>query len=170
MSLTLDWERRIQQWMETMAELFYEPLDTLPLAGHMTYDQFAVEEACGKDFTPVSPGTKWGAKWQYGWFRTTVTLPEKARGKRIVFRSGAGSECAIYVDGIASGAWDQHHKEITLARKGIPGTRYEIMIEAYGYISHVPIMLLCGGGPAPYGKARIPESPAKTQEMRDPQE
>ena len=127
MTLTLDWERRIRHWAETMAELFYEPLGTVPLEAHLTYDQLTVDEAASKAFEPVPPGTPWGAKWQYGWFRTMVTLPDDVCGERIVCRSGAGSECAIYVDGRAAGAWDQHHRELTLTRKGVPGTRYAIM-------------------------------------------
>ena len=156
MALTYDWQSRIQQWIDTMPELFYETLGKAPMAAHFTYDQFTVEEAGRKAFKPVPAGTAWGAKWQYGWFRTTITLPGRARGQRIVLKSGAGSESAIYVNGLAVGAWDHKHKEVPLTRHGVPGTRYEILIEAYG--GHGP--MITSGGPVLHGKELVPEPPA----------
>lgn len=157
MTLTRDWEQRIQQWIDTLPRLFYEPLGALPLEAHFTHGQCSLAEAAGKAFAPIAAGTRWGSKWEYGWFRTSVKLPKQAAGKRIAFRSGAGSECAIFVDGKAAGAWDREHKEITLTRKGVAGIRYEILIEAYGGHGQTPV----GCGPVLDGECVIPETPKK---------
>lgn len=128
MPLNRDWEMSIQQWFSTMPKLFCEPLGTVPLKAPFTFDQYPLAQAKGKTFAPISIGHPWGAKWQYGWFKTSVCLPKEAAGKRIHFKSGVGSECAIFIDGKAHGAWDREHKEIALTKKGVPGKPYEIII------------------------------------------
>jgi alpha-mannosidase len=112
-------------------------------------------------------GTKWGAKWEYGWFKGKVTLPEAAAGARIVVKIDVGGESAVYVDGVAVGAaspppgWLRRHRaallyrEVLLAKSGVPGTSYEIVVE--GYAGHGPRKAYAG--PIPPGRESIPEPP-----------
>ena len=71
-----------------------------------------------------------------------------------------GGESAIYVNGIAAGARDREHRQITLTHDAVPGTVYEIMIEAYA--GHGP--RVTSGGPVPPGRQTVPEPPP-TQAM-----
>jgi hypothetical protein len=59
------------------------PVET---TGFVTTEQLAPEEALGREFKPMPPGTRWGAKWEYGWFRGEVVLPGEAEGERVVVR------------------------------------------------------------------------------------
>ena len=157
MALTPEWRDRIQAWREELPRHFYEELGPVPLEGYTTTDQYRLAEALAGPFRPMPEGTPWGAKWEYGWFRGALTLPEEARGRRIVLRPAAGGESAVYVNGVVAGAQDRQHREITLTRSGTPGERYEIAIEAYA--GHGP--RVAHAGPTPPGRETVPEPPAQ---------
>ncbi len=159
--LTPEWRRRIDNWRRVLREHVYVPLGEMPVSGFITREQLTVEEAAGREFTPMPPGTKWGAKWEYGWFKGEVTLPPEAAGKRIVLMPDVGGESAVYVNGIAVGAIDHHHREITLTTDGVPGERYEIMIECYA--GHGP--RVSGRGPVPIWQETVPEPPPTQVEV-----
>ncbi len=158
MALTLEWRHRIDNWRNELARHFYRPLGTIALSGFMTREQLIAAQALQHKFTPMPPGTRWGAKWEYGWFKGQVTLPPEARGKRIVARIDVGAESAVHVNGKAAGAIDKQHREITLARKGMPGRVYDVLIE--GYAGHGPMVE--SPGPTPPGRIVVPE-PGPTQ-------
>ena len=165
--LTKEWKRRIDNWRVELPNHVYRPLGALPLNGFITVDQMTVEEAIEHEFEPMPVGTKWGAKWDYAWFKGQVTLPDAAAGKRIVLQAQVGAESAVYVDGLAVGAasppprWIRRnqvnllYREILLAESGVPGTTYQIVIE--GYAGHGPRKAYAG--PIPPGKESIPEPP-----------
>ena len=178
--LTIEWRRRIDNWRREVPYHFYRPLDQVELKGFVTTDQLTVDRATAGPFQPMPPGTHWGAKWEYGWFAGQVTLPEEARGKRIALVVDVGAESAVYVNGAAVGetsgypgalprsepsrGWRRGgrfdpitlYHEITLAKSGVPGTRYEIAIE--GYAGHGPRVSYAG--PTPPGRETVPEPPA----------
>lgn len=161
MALAMEWKRRIDRWRQELPRHFYRPLGTLDLDGYTTQEQLTPEQALQGAFRPLPPGTPWGAKWEYGWFRGQVVLPEEARGQRIVLRVDVGAdESLVFVNGRAAGARDHGHHEITLSRSGVPGERYEILIE--GYAGHGPRVE--GGGPVAYGRESVPE-PGPTQQV-----
>jgi alpha-mannosidase len=158
MSLTLEWKHRIDRWREELPRHFYRPLASVDLSGFVTGDQLTAEEALRGDFVPMPPDTEWGAKWEYGWFKGQVVLPGEAAGQRIVLAVDVGAESAVFIDGVLAGAKDQHHRHITLARQGIPGTRYDVLAE--GYAGHGPRVEHTG--PTPPGRETVPE-PGPTQ-------
>ena len=84
--LTTEWRRRTDNWRRELPNHVYRPLGTVAVSGFMTKEQLTAEEALQGDFTPMPPGTKWGAKWEYGWFKGHFELPEGAAGKRIVLQ------------------------------------------------------------------------------------
>jgi alpha-mannosidase len=158
MALTLEWRRRIDRWREELPHHFYHPLGTVTLSGFVTRDQLMAEEALHGDFTPMPPGTKWGPRWTYGWFKGQVVLPDVAADARIVLTVDVGAEAAIFVDGSLAGAKDRFHHQVTLAAHGVPGTRYDILIEAYA--GHGP--RVCHAGPTPPDMETVP-LPGPTQ-------
>ncbi|MHC5034589.1 MAG: glycoside hydrolase family 38 N-terminal domain-containing protein, partial [Planctomycetota bacterium] len=155
MGLNAEWRSRIETWRRALVTQLYRPLGGVAMEGLATTEQLTAEEASGGPFQPMSPGTQWGAKWEYGWFRGRAALPEEAAGRRIVLRLEVGGESIVYVNGRAAGARDGGHREITLSRSGVPGESYEILAEAYA--GHGP--RVCGGGPVPAGVETVPEPP-----------
>ncbi|MCU0500872.1 MAG: alpha-mannosidase, partial [Anaerolineae bacterium] len=155
MSLNPEWLRRVTNWRDELPQHFYRPLSVVDLRGFVTKDQLTPDEALAGAFLPMPTGTKWGAKWEYGWFRGTCSLPAEAAGHRIALRADAGGESAVWINGRLVGAVDRQHTEITLALAGEAGTRYDILIEAYA--GHG--LRTAGKGPVGYGRESVPEPP-----------
>ena len=158
MALTIEWRNRINNWRHELPRHFYRPLGRVDLSGLITTEQWSLDEAKTKPFQPMPPGTPWGAKWEYGWFQGEVVVPAAAAGRRIALKIDVGGESAIYVNGIAAGAVDRQHTEITLSLCGLPGERYELVIE--GYAGHGPRVSTVG--PTPPDRETVPE-PGATQ-------
>jgi len=166
MALTIEWRRRIDNWREELPKHFYRELGAVPLSGFTTLEQLTAEQALQGDFQPMPPGTEWGAKWEYGWFRGQVVLPDEAAGHRVVLKVEVGVpstiyggvESAIYVDGVIAGARDYKHDHVTLAASGIPGARYDVLVE--GYAGHGARVV--HAGPTPLDRETAPE-PGPTQ-------
>ncbi len=163
MALTIEWQHRIERWQEALWKACYRPLGAVELAGFTTHEQLTAAQAASGPFRPMPVGTAWGSKWEYGWFKSTVTVPESAAGKRIVLRLNPGGECLVWINGVVAGSFGWAHKEITLATSAVPGTRYEILAEAYGGHGHITV----GDGPYPYGVESVPE-PGPTQQVIAP--
>ncbi|HNT76130.1 MAG TPA: glycoside hydrolase family 38 C-terminal domain-containing protein [Anaerolineae bacterium] len=160
MALTLEWQRRIDRWREELPRHFYRPLGPVPLEGFVTLEQLTPADALAHDFAPMPPGTPWGAKWEYAWFKGRVVLPEDAVGQRIALRLDVGAESLAFVNGAAAGAVDWAHKELTLALSGVPGATYDVLVEGYG--GHGPME--CHAGPTPPDRETVPE-PRPTQRV-----
>ncbi len=163
MALTTEWRSRVEQWRNTLEKLCYRRLADVPLSGFVTKEQLRPREALKRAFKPMPAGTPWGAKWEYAWFRATVTLPREAKGEWVVFRCGAGTgftgdpggEGRFIVNGREMGGRDWHHPQVILTTKGVPGRRFDILMEVYA--GHGPMN--CGGGPVPHGELTVPEPP-----------
>ena len=158
MSLTIEWRRRIDNWRKELPHHFYRALGTVDLEGFTTTDQLTADEALDGPFEPTPTGTRWGAKWEYGWFKGKIVLPEEAAGQRIALKIDVGAESALFINGAAAGARDLRHQEVTLCREGVPGTRYDVLVE--GYAGHGPRVSYAG--PTPPGRQTVPE-PGPTQ-------
>ncbi|MFQ6100823.1 MAG: alpha-mannosidase [Anaerolineae bacterium] len=158
MTLTIEWRRRIDNWRQELPHHFYRPLGTVDLNGFTTIEQLTAAQALKGDFKPMPPGTRWGTKWEYGWFKGEIVLPEEAAGQRIALRVDVGAESAIFINGHIAGAKDHHHHEVTLCVSGVPGTQYAVLVE--GYAGHGP--RVTHAGPTPPGRETVPE-PGSTQ-------
>lgn len=159
MALTIEWKHRIELWEKALWEACYKPIQPLLLEGFATTEHLSPQQALQGAFQPMPPGTAWGAKWEYGWFRTTVTIPPEAEGKRVVIRLNPGGiESVVWINGQAAGSFGWGHKEITLARQAAAGQRYEILLESYAGHGHITV----GDGPFPDGVESVPE-PGPTQ-------
>ncbi len=158
MALTLEWRRRIENWLKELPNHFYRPLGEVKLEGFTTLEQLSPAQALTGPFVPFAPGTTWGAKWEYGWFKGQVVLPAEAAGKRIALRLDTGGESAVFINGIAAGAVDHEHSEITLTRAAVAGAVYNILCETYA--GHGPRVYYVG--PVPPERETVPE-PGATQ-------
>ena len=162
MALSMEWTRRIEHWRKAMPGLFFRPLAEVRFEGYETREALDAAAAARGRFRPMPPGTRWGPKWTYAWFRADVAIPKSAAGERVVLRPNLGrGEMAVYVDGVNAGGVDGKHREITLARKARGGERFRVLIEAYAGHGRTP----CGGGPAPDGIETVPEPPRRQAEV-----
>lgn len=140
MSLSSEWNDRLQHWMAQLEKHFYTPIGPIEMSGFTTLRQLSAVEASQMDFKPIPAGTKWGAKWEYGWFKGEITIPGQVEGKRIVLDIKTGGEGTVYVNGRLQGQrradWvrEQHHfiSDLKLCSSAVPGERYEILLESYG--------------------------------------
>jgi len=105
MTLTPEWQHRIQRWQDALWQCCYLPLDTIVLSGHTTFEHLSLEQASQREFVTIQPGAAWGRYWEYGWFRGAVTLPPQAAGKRIVLCARQGFESLVWMDGKVAGSF-----------------------------------------------------------------
>ncbi len=157
MALTLEWKKRIDNWRAELPAHFYRPLATVALEGFVTQKQLSAEQASRGAFKAMKPGTAWGAKWEYGWFRAELSAPREAAGKRLVLRLEAGGESLVFVNGAAHAARDKQHDTITLSRAARAGETFSVLAEVYA--GHGP--RVHSVGPVPPGRLTVPEPPAE---------
>ncbi len=159
MALTIEWKHRIELWEKALWDACYHPLHPLYVEGFATTEHLTPQQALQRTFHPMPPGTAWGAKWEYGWFRTRITIPPEAEGKLVVIRINTGGvESVVWINGQAAGSFGWGHTEITLARQATAGQHYEILMESYAGHGRITV----GDGPYPYGVESVPE-PGPTQ-------
>ncbi|MDW8319613.1 MAG: glycoside hydrolase family 38 C-terminal domain-containing protein, partial [Anaerolineae bacterium] len=164
MPLTIEWLHRIEHWQRVLWSLCYRPLGEVTFSGFTTLDHLTPEEALRRDFRPMPPGTPWGAKWEYGWFRTSITLPPEAEGQRVVARLyPTHLESLVWINGRAAGSFGWGHREVPLARAARAGETFDILLEAYAGHGHITV----GDGPYPHGVESVPE-PGPTQTTVQP--
>jgi len=153
MKLKEEWRQRIQIWTEELEKQWYQPLEPVIFEGHFTRDHLRCEEAKNRDFGPMSPGSSWGEKWEYGWFKSVVQIPAEGEGERIYLKPGIGGEMLLWVNGKLTGAKDIGRDGITLTRSARAGETFEILAESYA--GHGP--RLEHAGPNPPERIAVPE-------------
>ncbi|MEQ8819045.1 MAG: glycoside hydrolase family 38 C-terminal domain-containing protein [Sumerlaeia bacterium] len=96
----------------------------------------------------IEVGESWGAEWANGWFRTEVTLPPDAAGRRVYLRADTGTaETILFVDEVPYGVLTPNydfsgctppyqHREALLTPMAEPGRKLTISLEAYAGHSH----------------------------------
>ncbi len=177
MALNLEWQHRILGWRQELSKHIYQPLGELKLEAAFTFKQLTLDEALTQlDYVPIAPETPWGAKWEYGWFRGEVRIPEFGEGQMIAVMPDVGieptmiieiidgkvtpilsdtvAEAVVYVNGEYAGAIDHKHKVIHLTDSAQVGETFSIALEAYA--GHGPV----SGMPAdPPERETVPEPP-----------
>ena len=155
MKLGRQWDERLKIWDEAFERNLYTSLGEVALSGFATKEELSLEEAMVRDFQPFPQGTQWGRKWEYGWFRASVTMPAEAEGKRILLHLAPGPEMLVYVNGGEAGSIDSRHAMVELTPSAVPGERFEIYAECYA--GHGPREE--GAGIWRRGDVPVPEPP-----------
>lgn len=157
MNIGRQWTDRLKMWAEQFPKHYFVKQGSLSMSYFTTMEQLRFDEACGQTFSAAPKGTKWGKKWEYGWFRTELTVPEDLAGKRLVFTLNTAEEMLVWVNGQEAGAIDKKHRFITLSRSAKAGDTYQIVAECYaghGVRNE-------GAGPVAWGEESVPEPPAQ---------
>ena len=123
--------QRLEAWRKEMKNHLYTPVGTVEFEGFVTFDRLTPEEAANKPMQPFPAGTKWGACWEYAWFRAEFTLPEGCEGRRGILMPGVGGEQLIYVDGVARGSNDKGRDYVTLRKEAKAGEKISVLVESY---------------------------------------
>ncbi|MHC4716812.1 MAG: glycoside hydrolase family 38 N-terminal domain-containing protein, partial [Planctomycetota bacterium] len=134
MTLSHDWQVRIDSWLEAVRARVMTPLRDVPAGFCPTMGHLSPDEALRLPFKPARAGMRWGRKWEYGWFRSRVRVPKAPPGKAVVLTLAAGRpgvESTVFVDGVAAGGLDSWHDHIDLSAAARPGRRVEVLIETY---------------------------------------
>lgn len=163
-----EWQDRVKNWMTVLEKEFYEPIAAVELEGFCTHEMLSPAEAERRAFTAMPAGTPWGHTWEYCWLRGEVTLPEKARGRRIVMDLRPGAESTVFVNGEAFGTrradWVKapHHYicDQILTLSGVPGARFRLLLEAYAGHDFPRLKTAdCATGPLRAGEDDFPAVP-----------
>jgi alpha-mannosidase len=164
MALTIEWKNRISRWQKVLWNIIYRPLGAVEFSGFTTKKHLSWEEAFHSNFTPKPLGTKWGAKWEYGWFKTSLVIPSEAAKQRVViiFDTG-GQESLVWINKKPKGSFGWGHKEITLSTNAQAGDVYEILMESYAGHGQITV----GEGPYPYGVESMPEPSSAQAEIKE---
>ena len=155
MNIGRQWQDRLKMWSKQFEKHYFQKYSSLPVSYYTTMEHLAFETAVKGPFAPAPVGTKWGRKWEYGWFRTRIVIPRELHGKRVVFSLKTAEEMLVWVNGTEAGAIDRQHKYITLSRSAEAGAAYEIYAECYaghGVRNE-------GAGPVAWGEESVPEPP-----------
>ena len=114
MNIGRQWSDRLKIWAAQFPKHYFAKFATLPMSYFTTMKHLRFDDAVNEQFVSAPVGTKWGAKWQYAWFCTELTVPEELSGKRLVFTLGTSEEMLVWVNGREAGAIDKKHRFITL--------------------------------------------------------
>jgi alpha-mannosidase len=155
MTLDAEWTDRVDAWRAELARHVSTPVCAIEMEGFETAERLSPAQAAGASFRPMLPGTPWGRKWHYGWFRAQVQVPPEASGQRIAVTLDAGAEALVFVDGLVAGAMDKRHRHVLLSEAAEAGRSYELLMEAYAGHGPTP----CHPGPTPPGRVTVPEPP-----------
>jgi len=157
MSLDREWLDRVDAWRDALAAAVSRPIAEVVFGGHVTDERLAGEKARALEFSSTPPGTRWGGKWQYGWFAASVEAPPQVEGEMLTIRADLGAEALVYVNGREAGAIDKKHKHIILTDRAVAGEKFDILIEAYAGHGSTP----CHAGPTPPDVETVGEPPDK---------
>lgn len=155
MTVGRQWEDRLRLWSQQFEKHYRRKALPLDLTYFTTMEHMPYARAVEETFLPAPAGTRWGKKWEYGWFRTQVRIPPELEGQRLVLTLPAAPELLVWINGREAGSIDRCHPDITLTRCARAGERYEIVAE--GYAGHGPRPE--GAGPFGVGEIPVPEPP-----------
>ena len=130
MALSMEYERKIEFFIRNIPKRIYRPIEKLEFEGFFTYERMSLDEAKKHKRSQLPKGLEWGEKWEYGWFFTSITIPEECIGKRVVFTAKQG-ESTVFVNGREVGAFDKEHTHITLTNCANGGEIFDIAMEVY---------------------------------------
>lgn len=153
MTLNPEWRDRIVHWLRILRELCYIPLGEIEFTCFTTFANLRPEQVLTNRFRGIRPGDSWGKKWEYAWLRGAVTFPTTTAGERIVLDLDTDADGLVWVNGIVRGGCDREHRTILLSSTGLPGARFEVLIESYAGADPVQVT----AGPVPHGRDRLPE-------------
>ena len=130
---------QLRHVIDALAADLYHPLGEIVLEGFSAPSVLNLREAETYPREPWPAGTPWGMPWDYAWMFGRFTVPEEARGERIVMDLNPGGESVLYVNGKVFGARrgdrmahpHQYISDQAVCRNAEGGETFEIALEVY---------------------------------------
>lgn len=149
--------QQIEKRISWLPSWFYEPIQEIELEIAETMEHRRGPDLTELDFTPITPGSRWGIEWGSAWFKGTYTVSEKSNNAKILIQIDTGGESIVFIDNKSVAAIDREHKEIPLSQSELEEGTHEVVIESYAghYIPSVdpkPVELIKGGWEQPVYK------------------
>ncbi len=131
---------QLEHLIEALEADLYHPLGDILLEGFLAPGALTLQEAETYARKPWPAGTAWGKPWDYAWMFGSFTVPEDARGERIVMDLNPGGESVLFLNGRVFGArradrMDHPHQYISdqiVCRKAEGGESFSVALEVYG--------------------------------------
>lgn len=101
--MTKEWESRIGMWINVLKNRLYTPVQELRFSYFTTNEYLTCQQAALQEGCDIREGDAWGKEWEYGWFKSRVTLGNWADGQRVVLDLNLGGEATLFVNGEAFG-------------------------------------------------------------------
>ncbi|WP_237155266.1 alpha-mannosidase [Oryzibacter oryziterrae] len=133
---------KIDRLLQVLSERIFTPLgEFVPLIYKSAPedDRPKVLAETRGDWAPVVKDLVWSGPDVYTWFAGTAVIPEAARGQRVFARVIAEfaypmgrslPQCLVRVNGKLHQGVDGFHQEFHLMDNAVPGTAFELLIEA----------------------------------------
>ncbi|RXZ80448.1 alpha-mannosidase [Paenibacillaceae bacterium] len=121
----------VEKLLKKRNQFIFTKIARIDFSGFVTMEHLSINELEGKSFQSIAPGQYWGENWMYSWFRSAISVPTEAEGKRLAAMLDFGSEATVYINDKVSGAMDLQHHHVTLTRSAQSGEQFEIVAEAY---------------------------------------
>ncbi|MFP4140376.1 MAG: alpha-mannosidase [Phycisphaerae bacterium] len=162
MTINIEWKHRLEAWLGELKRQWAQPLQDVALTAFVTTDQLTAEQAERGDFQPIEPGTPWGGKWEYAWFRVETEIPADAAGRRVHLLPGFGGAGTLWFqDGVPISGREWAHQGLCLTRNAQGGEIVSLLAEVYA--GHGP--RCTHAGPVPPGRGSVPECPETQQTL-----
>ena len=137
--MNAEYKDRVEHWIRTLRDDFYEPVGEIHFAAHTTMEQIPLSDAEKLEYRQVEPGWKWGRTYEYCWLKGEIVLPKEAEGERIVLDLRPGYESCVFVNGREFGtvrnSWvtTRHHYLVdnVITSDAKSGEKFEILLETY---------------------------------------
>ena len=130
---------QLQHVIDALAADLYHPLGEMLLEGFKTNEELSLAEAERMPREPWPQGTVWGRPREYAWMFCRFSVPQEARGERIVMDLNPGGEGTLFVNGRPFGARradrleHPHHYIVdqTVVHQASGGETFSIAMEVY---------------------------------------
>lgn len=133
---------RIERIVKDLEKAIYP--DFQPILGYKVcegkFSGAEQKEFNDENWTDYISGSLWGGYDKHQWFRTTVKIPERFEGKKVVFRITTGREglwdatnpqFLFYVDGKLIQGLDVNHREVLISECAETDKEYSIAFLGY---------------------------------------
>ena len=138
--MNIEQREQLELVLKALQRDFYHPLGDIAFSGFRAEETLTLKQAAEHARQPMPEGTFLTVPWGYAWLFADITLPEAARGERIVMNLNPGGESTLFVNGRTFGTrraeWVAvpHHYVVdqTLTRCAEGGERFALACEVYG--------------------------------------
>jgi len=115
---------------EIRGYIYAESVPVTDMSVYETMDHLTPEQAATQEYTPVSPGFRWGEPWSTAWFRVRFIVPEAFAGETVVLRFDPQGESAVFQDGVPVQGLDANRTDLIVLERAEGGETFVLYVES----------------------------------------